>query len=376
MASPDILDFIALLAPIREDSPTGSDLRQDSSPLSKYQSIKSARAAARAAERKSMHDGDTAEADEYWRKILILGPDILATQSKDLEVASWLTEALIRRHGFQGLRDAFKLIQGLLENYWDGLYPTPDEDGIETRTAPLSGLNGEGAEGVLIAPIRKVPLTDPDNQVSFSLWQYQQALETLRGPDEATRASKVQKLGFSLEDIEKAVENSSSEFFVDQLDDVTAAINLYKNIDEQLHQRCHPEPAPTTRNIISILEECRGAICHIGKEKFPVEVAEVAIPEQTETEQGSMTNVANVAAAANNVPGKINNRAAALRQMQEIANFFRDTEPHSPISYIIEKAIKWGSMSLDELIVELIPEPSSRAHFSQLTGVISENNED
>lgn len=368
MASPDILDFAALLAPISEDSPTGNDLRQDSSPLSKYQSIKSARSAARAAERKSLHDGDTTEADEHWRKIIALAPEILATQSKDLEVASWLTEALIRRYEFQGLRDAFKLIQGLLDNFWDGLYPMPDEDGLDTRTAPLSGLNGEGAEGVLIAPIRKVPITK--GQHIFSLWQYQQALEAQRAPDEQSRENKIAKLGFSVEDIEKSVNESSSEFFVNQLDDITAAIDIYKNIGQQLEQRCYPHEAPPIRNITSILEECRGAISHIGKHKLPVAESATETVENTELEQHSMTTGSQTPSS---IAGAINSRAAALAQLQEIANFFRKTEPHSPISYVIEKSIKWGSMPLNELIVELIPDSSSRERFSELTGVKNED---
>lgn len=375
MASPDILDFARLLAPITEDSPAGKDLRQDPSPVSKYQTIKSARSAARAAERKSMHDGDTTEADEQWRKIISLAPDILSNQSKDLEVASWLSEAMIRRYGFQGLRDSFKLIQGLLENHWDGLYPMPDEDGLDTRTSPITGLNGEGAEGVLIAPIRKVPLTQAPNL--FSFWQYQQALDIPRGPDsETARQAKIEKLGFSLEEIEKSVAESSSEFFVDQLDDITAAIDYCKNIGAQLEQLCQPEEAPSVRNIISILEECRGAINHIGKDKLPVaETVTTVTLEHTATEQTTMTTTVGVVGESFSAAGAINSRAAAMKQLQEIADFFRKTEPHSPISYVIERSIKWGSMPLNELIVELITEPSALQHFTTLTGVESKHSE-
>ncbi|HWV16208.1 MAG TPA: type VI secretion system protein TssA [Cellvibrio sp.] len=368
MASPDILDFAALLAPIREDLPTGDDLRQDPSPLSKYQALKTARSAARAAERRSMHDGDSTEADEYWRKILTLAPDIIATQSKDLDVASALVEALLRRNGFPGLRDAFKLILGLIENFWDGLYPMPDEDGMETRTAPLLGLNGVDSDGVLIAPIRKVPITEGGSQ-TFNYWQYNMALETQRGADEEARASKVEKLGFSLEDVEKAVSGSSVEFFVNQLDDITEAINLYKAIAHKLDELCPRDAVPPTRTIISILEECRGAINHLGKDKFPVEPAPEAA---TAAEQGNSELAFATAGTATAAAAGVNSRESALAKLQEIADYFRKTEPHSPISYIIERSIKWGSMPLNELIVELIPDASALIHFTQLTGVAAD----
>ena len=72
--------------------------------------------------------------------------------------------------------------------------------------------------------------------------------------------------------------------------------------------------------------------------------------------------------------GAINSREAAFKQLLDIAQFFRKTEPHSPVSYVLEKAVKWGNMPLNELIVELIPDSSSRERYSELTGVKS--NED
>jgi type VI secretion system protein ImpA len=365
MASPLIIDFDKLIAPIGGDSPTGSDVRADKSQLSKYQTAKTARAAARAAEKKGMYDGDSTEADEYWRKVVTLASDILATQSKDLEVASWLAEALIRRNGFQGLRDAFKLIEGLIAHYWDTLHPMPDEeDGMEARTAPLAGLNGQDGDGVLIAPIRKVPITE--GQPFYSFWQYQQALDINRLTNDSLRASKIENLGFNLENIEKAVSESSSDFYIDLIDDVTEAINLYKSIASQLEQHCSAQAIPSTRNIINGLEECRGAINHIGKSKLPVPAVEV-IPDTANLLTSGAKPATNVAVA-----GIINSREAAFSQLLDIAKFFRKTEPHSPVSYVIEKAVKWGNMPLNELIDELISDDSSRKHYSELTGVKSD----
>jgi type VI secretion system protein ImpA len=53
----------------------------------------------------------------------------------------------------------------------------------------------------------------------------------------------------------------------------------------------------------------------------------------------------------------------------EISAYFRKTEPHSPISYILERAVKWGDMPLDDLIKELIPDSSARGLYGSLTGI-------
>ncbi|MGQ9424415.1 type VI secretion system protein TssA [Gilvimarinus sp. F26214L] len=366
MASPNIIDLDRLLAPVSEDAPAGADIRENSSPSSDYQQLKSARTAARSAERNSIHDGSTSEADEHWRTVMNLAPNILAEQSKDLEIATWYTEALLRRHGFEGLRDAFELIRGLIQNFWDDLHPMPDEDGMETRTSCLAGLNGEGAEGVLIAPIRKVSITQGDEPGPFSLWQYQQALEVQRTPDEETRLDREQKLGFTIADIERAVNASESDFFVSLLDGLGGAIDAYKQVTQLLDEHCGAAEAPPTRTIIEVLEECRGAVNHIAQHRLPSS-AEAMADEGAATPEGSSESAP--ASGAAQKSGPVASREEAFRQLSEIARFFLKTEPHSPISYVLDKAVRWGKMSLEELMVELIPDHSSRQHFSELTGV-------
>lgn len=374
MASPSILDIAGLLAPISEDQPTGKDLRLDPSPLSSYQTIRTARSAARDAEKNNLYNEGSGDAEEYWRKILAIAPKVLREESKDLEVATWLTEAMLRRYGFQGLRDSMQLIDGLLNQYWDNIYPMPDEDGVETRVSPLAGLNGRPNDGVLIAPIRRIPLTEGYTPGPFAYYQYQQAVDLERITNDDAREAKAEKLGFKFSNIEQAVAESSENFFVTMLDDITSIVESCKSIEKLLDTLCGSEEAPSTRAIVTTLEECRAAINHIAKHKLPI--AEAHPIEEDEAHGGTLATTAKT--SVNNTGAVIANalvsREAAFKQLLEIAQFFRKTEPHSPISYALEKAVKWGNMSLEDLIIELIPDSSSRKHFSELTGVKS--NED
>jgi len=369
MPSPALIDIESLVGPISEDNSVGEDIRQDSSPTSLYHTIKAARSAARAAERHSLFDGGSNEAQQNWQKILELAPEILKNHAKDLEVASWYTEALIRRAGFQGLRDGFTVIHQLIENYWDNIYPLPDEeDGIETRLASLTGLNGEGAEGVLIAPIRNVIITEGSEPGPFSFWQYKQALDIQKIADEDTRAQRAAKIGYSLEDIENAVADSSQEFFVNLRDDVAVSINEYREISRVLDSLCGSHEAPPTSNIINTLEDALSVVKHVARFKLPVESSN----EDDLGEQGDVAS-AGQSASVLTVPGAIKTRDDAFRHLNDIASFFRKTEPHSPISYIIDKAVRWGDMELNELMKELIPDSSSRTFYSSLTGVKTED---
>ena len=55
--------------------------------------------------------------------------------------------------------------------------------------------------------------------------------------------------------------------------------------------------------------------------------------------------------------------------LQEIAEYFRRTEPHSPIPYSLEQAVRWGRTPLPELLEELIPDPGGREHYFRLAGI-------
>lgn len=358
MSSSQVIDIGSLLEPISAENPVGRDLRQDSSPTSPYAQIRDARKAARAAERSNLFDDANTEAAEYWRVVFERVPPVFKEQTKDLEIACWYAECLIRKAGFAGLRDGFSLIRQFIEKYWDGIYPLPDDDGIETRVAALTGLNGEGAEGVLISPIRTAAITEAGSRGSFAFWQYKQALDAQRISDEQGRADQISKNGFSLEDIEKAVEESSTDFYVNLRDDVRDALEEYKRVGQLLNERCGAHKSPPTSNIVNILGEILGAINHIAKFKLP------QAQDGTE-EQGA----GGATAGSGAIGGAIKSRHEAFQQLSQISQFFRRTEPHSPISYIIEKAVRWGNMSLGELMQELIPDTGSRTTYGALTGV-------
>ncbi len=362
MSTSAIIDVTALVQPISEENPVGDDVRMNSSLTSMYSEIKDARNSARAAERNNMFDGDNTEALEHWNKIISLAPKILTDETKDLEIACWYTEALIRKAGFQGLRDGFTLIGQLIEQFWDDdIYPSPDEDGIEARVAPISGLNGEGADGVLLAPIRSAYITEDIAPGPYSFWQYKQAVDIKRISDVDKRAAQINSVGFSMDDIENAVEQSSNEYYLDLHDDVSECLTEYKKFSDQLTEYCGNMDAPSTSKIIELLEDTLSAINHIAKHKLPVEaLAEVNEEGQT---RGSPT------AATATIGSVLNSRAEAFQQLNIIAEYFKKTEPHSPISYILNKAGKWGDMSLDQLMNELIPDSSARGVYSSLTGV-------
>jgi type VI secretion system protein ImpA len=81
---------------------------------------------------------------------------------------------------------------------------------------------------------------------------------------------------------------------------------------------------------------------------------------------GGETNHGSVTIALGGAP---RNRAQALLQLRLVADFFRRTEPHSPVAYLADKAANWGDMPLHVWLRAVIKDPAAIAGVEELLGV-------
>src|SRR5215470_4675215 len=125
-----------LLKPIPGANPGGVDLRYD--PL--YDKIKEAR---REDDDAPQGEWATARKIADWPNVIKLSKEALTAKSKDLQIAAWLTEALLRREGFAGLSSGLDVLAGLVGDQWDHLFPEIDDGDAEMRAAPLGWLGGK-----------------------------------------------------------------------------------------------------------------------------------------------------------------------------------------------------------------------------------------
>jgi type VI secretion system protein ImpA len=66
---------------------------------------------------------------------------------------------------------------------------------------------------------------------------------------------------------------------------------------------------------------------------------------------------------------RINNREDALRVLNEVADFFRRTEPHSPLAYTLDDAIRRGRLTWPELLEEIVPDQDIRDAVLRSLGI-------
>jgi type VI secretion system protein ImpA len=67
--------------------------------------------------------------------------------------------------------------------------------------------------------------------------------------------------------------------------------------------------------------------------------------------------------------GPLQSRTQALAQLRTVADFFRRTEPHSPVAYLADKAAQWGEQPLHVWLRALVKDEAAVAHIEEMLGV-------
>jgi type VI secretion system protein ImpA len=349
-------DFEAILAPLAGDQPTGVDLRQDFSPTSIYFRLRDARAQARDAERQADTQGNDEGVLALWRPVATLAIGALKSTSKDLEVATWLTEALVRMAGLSGLMAGASVIGGLVERHWDGLFPMPEEGDMETRLAAVAGLSGQGADGTLMQPLRKVALFRRPDGSPFSLWQYQAAVELSGITDPARRAQRIDSGVLPFEEVEKEARVAGATHWAAQRELITKTLASWKEMERIFDEKAG-DASPSANRVRDLLE-------------FVAETCRRFAPPDATDGAAEMTSAtAGDGSAVVATPGSITGREQALRQVTEIAAWFKRNEPSSPIGFTLDEAVRRARLGWPELVAELVADETARHTLLTTAGI-------
>jgi type VI secretion system protein ImpA len=247
------VDLEAILRPIPGDSPAGADLRYE--PV--YEEIREAR---RAEDALAAGEGEPKRAD--WERVRALSVDALTAKSKDLQIAAWLTEALIHTEGLEGFAAGLTVLTGLLEGYWDTAYPALEDGDLEYRAGPIEFLNEK-----LWLAVKHVPVTDPRVSSGYSLLQYDESRrvgyekDTLNqhGDVDDGKADKRKEMlaegKLSGELFDAAMEKSSREFYMALAGTVTACRDAFDAFDAVVDARFGKD-APRLAELRKAIEEC------------------------------------------------------------------------------------------------------------------------
>ena len=335
-----------LLNPISVDNPAGVNLRHD--PL--YDKIKEARR-----EEVDAPQGEWKSERKLadWLLVIKLTNDALATKTKDLQLAVWLAQALLRREGLESFKEALDFVRQLMETFWDTVYPEIEDGDLELRVGPLEWIGSESprepdrpANAVKWVPITASGLTwvqfDETRQVGTEdqadSYEKQQA-----------RAKKIEEGKCSPEVFDKDFEATPKKFYValeKTFDDTLASI-------AQLMEFCNPkfgDLSPTFGDLRKVLEEVRQTV-HVllvrKREKEPDEVVPgEAKPEDEATDAAAAGQYA--ARAGGSPTGPLapipTSWPDAVGRIVASAKYMRQQDPASPAPYLMLRGLRWGEL--------------------------------
>jgi type VI secretion system protein ImpA len=362
MASPETIDIAALLAPIAGANPAGIPIE--------YEAVHGTIKAARQGTERSQFESEARPPD--WRAVVRLSTDVLRSQSKHLEVAVWLADALVKTQGFAGLRDGLKLLRGLHDNFWDHLYPEIEDGDLSGRANRLAWLNeaGDGRE-TLASAIGSVPLTAPGTGFSYGWIQWKESRDVanlaLRSAEKYAAALAENRI--TPEQFDKAVAGGPRKFYEELLADIVGALEECTQLEVVVSTR-YGRDAPSLLNVRGAIEECQHVAERIVQEKRrlepdPSDVAAV-------TESGAPVAARPDGAGAGPMTAEPVDRADAVRRLVSVANFFRRTEPHSPVAYLVQRAVRWAEMPLDEWLKDVVGSDDVLSRIKETLGIRGE----
>ena len=338
-----------LLLPISETDSAGADL----SFSLEFDRIQEARRA----DDPTLDQGEwvTALKEADWLQVAEQCTQLLRDTSKDLRLAVWLTEAWGKTSGFQGLAWGYELIARLCELYWDSVHPLPEQGDMEQRIGNLTWLVTRSAE-----VMTEIPLTSYQEQ-HYSWRDYESARHHAHQLEKnPAQADTLKKPVATLADFDRAHQATGKDFYVQLMSSLAQCSQALSRCDQAIDARLGLD-GPSFSNAKESLSKVSALAERLARDAgaldsgAPNDITPGTSAEQTPSPVG--------------LSGSLNSRAQALAQLRQVADFFKRTEPHSPVAYLAERAAKWGEMPLHDWLRTVIKDPSALSQLEELLGL-------
>ncbi len=351
-------DWDQLIAALAGDNPAGKDLRLAAGDLT-FSDLDEMR---READPLLDPGGETKYAD--WRGVAELCESSLLEQTKDLELAAIYTQAQLNLQGLAGLEAGLQLLTGLVTAFWDHLYPGYDEGEIilAIRARPLSWV---GTSKEFLASVRKAPLSEPIGETGRSWFDYEQAQRVDRASIKADQAEYQELIDadyITTEQWHGSLAATPPERLVVTNDRLRGCQKALQELSTLCDEKFGDE-APYFMDLVNLLDEMETLLSQFQSGGVPV-----ANPGDEMTAAAAETGVS-AGAPATAPAGPIASRDEAYRRLREVAEYLRKTEPHSPVPPLIDRAVRWGNMTFENLFDDVVKNQDVRNQTKEMLGL-------
>tara|TARA_R110000787_G_scaffold86057_11_gene183410 strand:- start:22087 stop:23250 length:1164 start_codon:yes stop_codon:yes gene_type:complete len=355
---PVLEDF---LEPVPGDDPAGVSIRYENI----YDEIKDARRSDDPSLSQGVWETELKRAD--WKLVESLCTKVIVEQSKDAQIAVWLTEAWLHRFGFAGFAAGLDLIVKMSERYWDGLHPRIEEGDIEFRVGPYAWLNDRLAIQARLLPITQPSTTDA-RPYCLNDREGGDRLENLSRRDEGAADQAERGGAVTREKFLTSVALTPGAFFRNLWKDSSKAYEAAEELDDFLDDQAGND-APSLGRLKEALKQIMLFAQRTMAEKGETPKYDDDDDDDDSTSFHDYSVDEDMEGDISVTDGPITSRAQAYKMLDAAADYLLRAEPHSPTPYLVKRAVTWGRMPLHDLLAELLQDGTDRHQLYKLLGM-------
>ena len=318
-----------------------------------------------------------------WSALSELCEACLKETSKDLEVLCWFVASQLHTSKpIENCRDALTLLVELVAADLDKLHPKPPieklrgdtEDARASEVAELRlrsfvQLFGEvEGSGLFIGPMTNLNLIGEVTFAKIALSEKTGSLDDIRSEVSTNLASEAEALTVK----------------IDALHEMDKLIHKLETIIKGYAFECGQTPPligygnRIVRDVLLSIEKLvKGLAFKWPSQGADQDYVDTVEDAKAEVDQSALTNSsvnhANVVATGFKTDANVSNRHDAFLAIAQLAQYFRKTEPHSPICLLLDRAVRWGNLSAAELYKEILSEGTvGMSQMALMTGLESQ----
>jgi type VI secretion system protein ImpA len=288
--------------------------------------------------------------DPNWKELRELSIAFLA-QSKHLTAGVILTLALLRTQGFAGLRDGLVLMRGLVEKYWDTVYPRLDPEDNNDPTERLNIINNLASYGEpyrFILRLQEIPICQSASLGKLTYKDILAARTKAQAP-EGTAAP-----GPTEAQVSATFRDSKADELQNTYNSVSEARQAVQGMEQFIMTTLGAGNGANVEELVKTLKDIEAAIApYVGAD---------AVADPVTGAPGRM-NVPGAAPGLQDggrIGGKVTSRDDVERVLDLICDYYRTYEPASPIPFILKRARRMVKMDFMQIINELTPDSISQ----------------
>ncbi|WP_237932238.1 type VI secretion system protein TssA [Buttiauxella sp. S19-1] len=336
-------DITAMLVPISPEKPAGENLEYEQV----FEDIRQARES----------DPNYMPQDEWsvkepkkadWNRVRTLCEKALREKTKDLQIACWFVEALCYQQGLKGLIDGIEFLSEFISRFWFQCWPSLEEEGATLRRSRLLRLDKDLSQQLLCQPL----LSQPNTSLIF--WRQILIFEHKINSQPVSRDDLIRQEGdltmesFNLRSMHfSSIEIGQQASRVDVVGAAIAQLEArYLSLSQNQETELFSQTSQTLADITDYLQR-------LTQHTIP-------LPDQAITLEPLVGDDITLSEDAwRRCEPQTMSRELAISQMLAIAGYFRQTEPSSPVPFLMERAARWATMTLQEWLAEMINDSNS-----------------